>query len=53
MPNCTSCNKPIKPWEKSVRFSCPNCGEVTIRRCERCRLFSRGYRCPKCGFRGP
>lgn len=53
MPACTSCNRLIKPWERSVKFPCPNCGEVTIWRCEKCRLFARDYRCPKCGWRGP
>ncbi|HDN17438.1 RNA-binding protein [Candidatus Bathyarchaeota archaeon ex4484_205] len=50
---CTSCNKLIGPDERSVRFLCPNCGEVTIWRCEKCRKFVREYVCARCGFRGP
>jgi len=52
-PICSSCGKIIAPGEAAVRFSCPNCGEVIIWRCERCRKFSRIYKCPKCGFEGP
>ncbi|MDH4221712.1 MAG: zinc finger domain-containing protein, partial [Candidatus Bathyarchaeota archaeon] len=32
---------------------CPNCGEIDIWRCSKCRKFGRPYRCPKCGFAGP
>lgn len=52
-PVCTSCNKPIDPSSRFVRFECLNCGEVTIWRCNHCRKFAREYRCPRCGFRGP
>jgi len=53
MPTCISCGKKIASEEKVIRFSCPNCGAVVIWRCEKCRLFSRVYQCPKCGFVGP
>ena len=53
MPICSSCNKIISPTENFVRFACPNCGEVIIVRCQRCREFGRNYKCPKCGFTGP
>ncbi|MCP8321683.1 MAG: DUF1610 domain-containing protein, partial [archaeon] len=41
LPICTSCNRPIMPGEKAVKFYCSNCGQVLIWRCERCRKFSR------------
>ncbi|MFW6111099.1 MAG: zinc finger domain-containing protein [Thermoproteota archaeon] len=50
---CTSCGKPIPPDTGSTRFLCPNCGEIRIRRCSKCRQFGRSYKCPKCGFVGP
>ncbi len=53
VPKCTSCGKLIVPWEKAVRFVCPNCGEVIIWRCASCRKMGVEYRCPKCGFVGP
>ncbi|UCH57960.1 MAG: DUF1610 domain-containing protein [Candidatus Bathyarchaeota archaeon] len=53
MPSCISCGKKITPGEKAVKFQCPTCGNVTIWRCERCRLFGREYTCPGCGFKGP
>ncbi|ABM81180.1 zinc finger domain-containing protein [Hyperthermus butylicus] len=53
LPMCASCGRPITPWEKGVAFVCPNCGEVVIWRCARCRKMGVVYRCPKCGFEGP
>ncbi|MEM3736983.1 MAG: zinc finger domain-containing protein [Candidatus Bathyarchaeia archaeon] len=53
MPVCIWCEKMVVPTEFFVKFPCPNCGEVTITRCQRCRALSRPYRCPKCGFTGP
>ncbi|MCK4844079.1 MAG: DUF1610 domain-containing protein [Candidatus Heimdallarchaeota archaeon] len=54
MPRCTSCNRNISPSETgSTRFSCPNCNEVLIIRCNKCRRFGNQYTCPKCGFTGP
>ena len=54
MPRCTSCNKTISPSEEgTTRFSCPNCNDVIIVRCEKCRLFGNKYVCPKCNFQGP
>jgi len=50
---CTGCGKIIAPFENSVSFPCPNCGDVIIRRCERCREFAKEYKCHKCGFIGP
>ncbi|MCJ7761138.1 zinc finger domain-containing protein [Candidatus Bathyarchaeota archaeon] len=43
----------IVPGESSVSFGCPSCGDVIIWRCEKCRLFGRDYKCPKCGSTGP
>ncbi|MFQ5998651.1 MAG: zinc finger domain-containing protein [Candidatus Bathyarchaeia archaeon] len=43
----------IIPTENFVKFSCPNCSETVLTRCQRCRTFGRPYRCPKCGFTGP
>ncbi|MCF2139277.1 MAG: zinc finger domain-containing protein [Candidatus Lokiarchaeota archaeon] len=51
--SCTSCGKMIQPNENAVHFACPNCGDVLLWRCERCRRFARPYKCPKCGFEGP
>lgn len=54
MPSCSSCNRVISPSEEGVtKFSCPNCGEVLIIRCAKCRYFGNEYQCPKCGFTGP
>ncbi|MDH5461971.1 MAG: zinc finger domain-containing protein [Candidatus Bathyarchaeota archaeon] len=53
MPICTSCHKIIPPKTRATKFQCPNCGEITIWRCQKCRKFARPYRCPKCGFVGP
>jgi len=53
LPECTSCNKPISPRERTVRFNCPGCGEIIITRCQKCRKFSRPYKCVNCGQEGP
>ncbi|MCS7105360.1 MAG: zinc finger domain-containing protein [Thermofilaceae archaeon] len=53
VPICTSCRRPISPFTRGVRFRCPNCGEVEMWRCEKCRKQSNPYTCPKCGFIGP
>lgn len=37
----------------ATHFPCPQCGEVEIGRCGRCRDQSVPYKCPRCGFRGP
>ncbi|MHA1238684.1 MAG: zinc finger domain-containing protein [Candidatus Odinarchaeia archaeon] len=52
-PICSCCGHVIAPDEYAVHFSCPNCGEVVIWRCQKCRLFGNQYKCPKCGFEGP
>ncbi|UCE96360.1 MAG: DUF1610 domain-containing protein [Candidatus Bathyarchaeota archaeon] len=52
-PICTSCNRTIPPGAEATRFDCPNCGEIIIWRCQKCRQFGRKYKCPKCGFMGP
>ena len=53
LPLCTSCNRPVKPGERATKFYCPNCHQVLIWRCEKCRKFSRRYKCSNCGFEGP
>ncbi|RJS85302.1 DUF1610 domain-containing protein [Candidatus Bathyarchaeota archaeon] len=53
MPVCTSCNRIIPPDTNATKFPCPNCGQIIIWRCEKCRQFGRQYRCPNCGFTGP
>ncbi|MEM0042734.1 MAG: zinc finger domain-containing protein [Thermofilaceae archaeon] len=53
LPVCSSCRRPIAPYSRGVRFRCPNCGEVDIWRCEKCRKLVIQYVCPKCGFVGP
>ncbi|MEM2840848.1 MAG: zinc finger domain-containing protein [Candidatus Bathyarchaeia archaeon] len=53
MPSCNQCGRTIIPGEAAVKFNCPNCGDVLIWRCEKCRLFAREYKCPKCGNVGP
>ncbi|HEY4673615.1 MAG: zinc finger domain-containing protein [Thaumarchaeota archaeon] len=53
LPVCSSCNKPVLPGEKAVKFYCPECGESLMWRCEKCRKFSREYKCVNCGFQGP
>jgi len=52
-PICSSCGRPIPPYEKGVKFTCPNCGTVTIWRCRKCRELVISYKCPNCGFEGP
>ena len=53
MITCTSCGKPIPPRTEATKFLCPNCGELPIKRCRKCRKFGRQYKCPKCSFVGP
>ena len=53
LPKCTSCGRPIAPYDKGVKFACPNCGETIIWRCSHCRKLSIKYKCIKCGFEGP
>ncbi|WXG45567.1 MAG: zinc finger domain-containing protein [Candidatus Atabeyarchaeum deiterrae] len=53
MPACTSCGRFIQPGDQAVHFTCPNCGEVVIWRCGKCRKFGNTYRCAKCSFTGP
>ncbi|OYT31377.1 MAG: RNA-binding protein [Thermofilum sp. ex4484_79] len=53
LPTCTSCGRPIPPFEIGTKFRCPNCGEVIIWRCRLCRKQGNIYVCPKCGFEGP
>jgi len=53
MPTCNWCGKIISSSEEAVKFPCPNCGGLIIWRCEKCRVFGRPYKCPKCGFMGP
>ena len=50
---CFGCVRPITPYEPSVHFHCPQCGDVTIWRCERCRESGNSFRCLKCDFEGP
>jgi Zn-ribbon RNA-binding protein len=49
---CTSCGRALR-GAGATQFPCPNCGEVTIGRCSRCRDQSVMYHCPKCAFEGP
>lgn len=53
LPLCSSCNRPVKPAERATKFNCPSCHEKLIWRCEKCRKFSRRYKCSNCGFEGP
>jgi LSD1 subclass zinc finger protein len=53
LPVCTSCNRPIMPSEAASKFHCPNCQQVFVWRCEKCRKFSREYKCVNCSFEGP
>lgn len=50
---CTSCKISLFGDDEFVRFMCPNCGEVEIFRCSKCRRLSNLYVCPNCGFEGP
>ncbi|MBY9009096.1 MAG: DUF1610 domain-containing protein [Candidatus Lokiarchaeota archaeon] len=50
---CFSCGRPIAPYEAAVHFPCPQCGDVTIWRCERCRTMGNQYTCLRCSFSGP
>ncbi len=50
---CLSCGRPIAPFEAAVHFPCPQCGDVTIWRCERCRTTGNSYKCYVCEFEGP
>jgi len=53
VPICSSCGKPIKPYERGVHFLCPNCGKAEIWRDWLCRKTGNPYTCPVCGFEGP
>jgi len=53
MKVCSSCGRLIRPDEKAVVYYCPNCGEVEITRCSKCRKQTVTYVCPICGFNGP
>ncbi|MCS4541675.1 MAG: zinc finger domain-containing protein [Euryarchaeota archaeon] len=48
---CTSCGGNLDLG--SIEFPCPNCGDVIIVRCSRCRQVSNRYKCVKCQFSGP
>ena len=50
---CNSCKADISIVPKSVEFSCPNCGNIKIIRCGKCRKISAEYKCEECGFVGP
>lgn len=50
---CTSCKKDIANDTGTVRFKCPNCGNVEIVRCKHCRVTAVKYKCSECGFEGP
>ncbi|WP_131159582.1 zinc finger domain-containing protein [Aeropyrum pernix] len=52
-PRCTTCGRIVEPSSTATRFPCPNCGEVEIWRCSRCRKQGATYTCPNCGFTGP
>ncbi len=52
-PVCSSCHRIIPPHEHGTAFPCPNCGQVIIVRCRKCRKLGVPYVCPNCGFRGP
>jgi Zn-ribbon RNA-binding protein len=49
---CSSCGLTLA-GRGSARFICPECGEVQLGRCVRCRDQSVTYTCPKCSFEGP
>jgi hypothetical protein len=49
---CSSCGIRLI-GNKDTKFTCPDCGAVTMGRCEQCRDQSIVYKCPKCGFAGP
>ncbi|MDT7892364.1 MAG: zinc finger domain-containing protein [Thermoproteota archaeon] len=53
LTKCTSCKRIIPPYERAVKFPCPNCGGSIIVRCEKCRKLVIQYTCVKCGFKGP
>ena len=54
MPTCSCCLRKISPDDiGSVKFRCPNCGDVVHVRCSFCRQKEIGYTCPACGFEGP
>ncbi|MFO8019704.1 MAG: zinc finger domain-containing protein [Promethearchaeia archaeon] len=50
---CSGCGRVITPVEDAVNFPCPECGDVMIWRCERCRDMGKSYTCLKCDFVGP
>ncbi|HUU78287.1 MAG: RNA-binding protein [Candidatus Heimdallarchaeota archaeon] len=54
MPSCSCCFRKISPDDiGSVKFRCPNCGDVVQIRCSKCRQMENHYICPACGFEGP
>ncbi|MDT7864791.1 MAG: zinc finger domain-containing protein [Thermoproteota archaeon] len=53
LPKCSTCNRIIPPYERAIKFPCPNCGGSIIVRCQKCRKLVNTYTCVKCGFQGP
>ena len=54
MDRCNPCQVAVMPSEHgTTKFPCPNCGMITVIRCERCRKLGNRYTCPNCGFNGP
>lgn len=50
---CTSCGKRIESEKNWVEFACPQCGKVSILRCEKCKRLENTYECQDCSFIGP
>ncbi|MFZ2071066.1 MAG: zinc finger domain-containing protein [Halobacteriota archaeon] len=49
---CVSCGVMLQGVGYTI-FACPNCGQVELGRCAKCRKQSNLYRCEECGFVGP
>ena len=53
LPTCSDCHRYIMPYDKSVKFNCPNCSVDLIWRCQSSRQAVRDYTCFSCNFQGP
>ncbi|MBR9689613.1 MAG: RNA-binding protein [Candidatus Altiarchaeota archaeon] len=50
---CTTCKNDISTIKGSTEFKCPECGEVDIFRCGKCRSSAKQWKCSNCSFEGP
>ncbi|MEK6974187.1 MAG: zinc finger domain-containing protein [Nanoarchaeota archaeon] len=50
---CSSCKTSVANMTGAVKFTCPNCNDKEIVRCNHCREIAARYKCENCKFSGP